>query len=173
MKLFHAAAATATFAPSLLDDTSRKGKAALAKQIASIIDEEGPVLIERLIRIVLARAGLTRLTASRRNHLLALVPRDLVRQARNGDLVAWPKPLASTQFRGYRVPGDPRGIAEIPYHELRNALVDLLRRSGDGLPSDEALHAVATTFGIATPTAVDRDRLAGVLAGAQAEGQLS
>ncbi len=146
-------------------------RARVQVDIDEILAAEAPVLVERLARIVAYRYGLNRLRESRRESIAALVPRVRVRKAPNGDLVAWHAGQEPGTWRSYRVPGDSREILDIPYEEIRNAMVDITRRS-HGIGEEDLLRQAANAFGVGRLASKVRPRLEKVLVAAIREGAL-
>ncbi|MFD6176394.1 MULTISPECIES: DUF3320 domain-containing protein [unclassified Isoptericola] len=174
---------SATFRPAdakarhdalLLDDDGARARARVRAEIADVVRVEGPVLADRLARVVAARFGLTRLRESRRVQLVGLVPRGLAREAANGDVVVWPDGVDPAAYDMVRAPeqGAKRDIADVPYPELRNAMVAVVR-AAHGVSAADALRETARTFGVVRLGAQVRDRLEGVLAAAVREGVLA
>ena len=65
-----------------------------------------------------------------------------------------------------------RDLADVPYEELRNALVDTARRAY-GLPDTRLVALTAAAFGVRRPSAAAAQRLADAIAVALREGALT
>ncbi|MBX9244991.1 hypothetical protein ICW40_09230 [Actinotalea ferrariae] len=141
-------------------------------EMDEVLAIEGPMLLDRLVRITARRFDLYSLRESRREALVAVVPSEQVRVAPNGDVVAWPRDLDPATWTGYRPPADgARDVADVPYDELRNAMVDVARRA-HGIERDDLVRQTAQVFGIARVASKVRPRLEGVLSAALTEGAL-
>src|SRR5699024_11085338 len=103
---FTAAATDARYESWMLDDMTRRSRSAVRSEILDVIQVEGPILADRLTRVVAARFDLSRVRRSRRDQLLALTPRDRRTPARNGDAAYWPERLDPAEFDISRVPTD-------------------------------------------------------------------
>src|SRR5699024_5718912 len=86
---FEAAPTTVRHGSWALDDETRSSRAAIREELVAVIQFEGPILAERLARIVAARFDLSRVREGRRRQILTHAPRGLARQAPNGDVVYW------------------------------------------------------------------------------------
>lgn len=159
---------------AILDETSTRVRSLVQQEIRDIVDAEGPIVEDRLLKIVAARFGFGTLRATRKDQLKNLIPRGLVTAAPNRDRIAWPDGCDPGTYVGYRVPeaGELRDLADVPYHELRNALVRNVR-AAHSLTEDEALREVAREFGYARFAAKARGRLDGVVDGAVKEGVIT
>jgi hypothetical protein len=166
-----APAATAVSGGEHLDLTGARSIGLVREQISEVIAAEGPVVVDRLLKTVASRFGLSKLHATRKEQLRALIGRDAVTVAPNGDVIAWPEGTNRTRYVGYRVPGPAghRDLADIPYPELRNALLHVVR-TAHGIGADDALRETAREFGITRLAAKVRERLLGVVSGALTEG---
>jgi hypothetical protein len=164
---------TPRFSRDVLDETGARGRELIRQQIRDVVTTEGPVVVDRLLKTVASRFGLSKLHSTRKEHLRQVVPHGMVDVAPNGDLIAWPETMAPDDFAGYRVPvlGGQRDLAEVPYQELRNALVHVVR-SAHGIGEDDALRETAHEFGVSRVAVKVRERLLGVIASAVEEGRL-
>ncbi|MHA7618118.1 DUF4011 domain-containing protein [Cellulosimicrobium cellulans] len=171
--VFTPAATTVRHGAWMLDDASGASRAKLRDELVEVVRIEGPVLVERLARVVAARFDLARVREGRREQILQRLPRGLAKRAPNGDVIAWPG-SDPTSYDTYRVPGpgEKREIADIPYHELRNAMVEAVR-GAHGMTTDDALRETARVFGILRLGAKVRERLEGTLTAAVNEGRLA
>ena len=160
-------------AAGVLDDPSPRNRALVAEEIRDVIAAEGPVLADRLARIVANRVGLRQVREARKDQILRLAPSDQRRTARNGDVVYWPLGADREATDAFRVgnTGAGRDISEVAYEELRNAMVFVVR-GAHGMEREDALRETAREFGTLRLGAKVRERLVGVLDGALAEGHL-
>lgn len=147
-------------------------KRTVLQEIEDIVRAEGPILADRLARVLAARFGLERVRQVRADEILALVPRQRIRRAANGDRIAWPDHIDEGGYQAFRVPvGGRRAIEEIPYHELRNAMV-AHARAAHGMQDADLMRATARTFGIQQLGSKVAERLRGVLAASVKSGDV-
>lgn len=170
---FRAASDSPRYASTVLDETGRRSGDLVRAELRDVVLTEAPILLDRLLKIVAARFGISRLRESRRKQLLSYVPRQAVDRAANGDLVVWVDPVDVTRFTGYRVAvGEKREITDVPYPEIRNAMVSLARRA-HGMHEEDLLRETAREFGVLRLASRVRPRLEAVLSAALDDGALS
>jgi DNA polymerase III delta prime subunit len=171
---FEPADATPRLSREVLDGTGARSRDLIREQIRDVVSAEGPVVVDRLLKTVASRFGLSKLHSTRKEDLRRVIPRGMVVVAANGDLVAWPENTRPDEFVGYRVPepGGQRELSEVPYQELRNALMHVLR-SAHGIGEEDALRETAREFGVTRVAAKVRERLLGVIASAVKEGRVT
>lgn len=142
-------------------------------EMDAVLAVEGPMLADRLVRITARRFSLYSLREARRQSLLDAIRPEQVRVSPNGDVVVWPRELDPATWTLHRRPvGEAREIADVPYDELRNAMVDVVRRA-HGIDRDDLLRQTAQAFGVARVASRVRPRLEDVLAAALTEGALT
>lgn len=142
-------------------------------EMDAVLAVEGPMLADRLVRITARRFSLYSLREARRQSLLDAIRPEQVRVSPNGDVVVWPRDLDPATWTLHRRPvGEAREIADVPYDELRNAMVDVVRRA-HGIDRDDLLRQTAQAFGVARVASRVRPRLEDVLAAALTEGALT
>ena len=165
--------ASQTLDSSILNNTSFHARSTVHKTVMRILDAEGPILMERLLRSTALEYGLTRLRESRKTELRTLVPPESIEIAANGDCVVWPANISRASYSGYRVPseGIRRDIGEVPYVELRNAMVTVIKRAYS-MSTEDALRETAREFGTTRLASKVRPRLETVLECAISEGIL-
>lgn len=170
---FQPADAASRFSRDVLDATGAQARDLIRQQIRDIVSTEGPVVVDRLLKTVASRFGLSKLHSTRKEQLRQLIPHGTVLIAANGDRVAWPENVRPDDFAGYRVPrpGGQRDLADVPYQELRNALVHVVR-SAHSLSEEDALRGTAHEFGVGRVAAKVRERLLGVIEGAIKEERI-
>ncbi len=107
------------------------------------VKAEGPVHRDRLARLAAAAHGLTRVTETRRDALLGLLPAELL----VGDFV-WPEGTAAADHTGFRrqAAGTDRPLEHVAPEEIGNAMRALCR-AGAGLGQDELFLRTAEVFG--------------------------
>ena len=136
------------------------------------INGEGPVHVDRLVRLVCASFETRKVTAARSTELAALIPKST--QTTEDGAVLWPARLNPTDWTGFRgaVDAEPRPSEHIPLRELANAMVAVLDANGP-MSRDELFGVtrrlfggkrvtpgVEARFGAALDEAVDQQRLA-------------
>jgi hypothetical protein len=114
------------------------------------IKAEGPVHVDRLVRLAAGAFGLGRVTESRRAALLAVLPPT----ALDGDWL-WPATVDRDSWTGFRrqAASADRPLEHVPPEEIANAMAALCR-AGMGMERDELLTQAALVFGYRrrTPT---------------------
>lgn len=140
--------------------------------IEAVLEAEGPILSDRLARVVLRRFGCAQARQVRIDEVLRLVGRGRIRTSPNGDRVAWPRSIDPASYTTFRVPGDKRTIDAIPYEELRNAMVGITRAS-HGISFDDLITQTGREFGVLRIGKDVRARLEKVLQRALAAGNLA
>ncbi|WP_222266039.1 DUF3320 domain-containing protein [Modestobacter marinus] len=133
------------------------------------IRAEGPVHRDRLARLTAGAFGLTRVTESRRDALLGLLPPS----ALDGDYV-WPKGVDRDSWTGFRRQASStlRPLEHVAPEEVANAMV-ALARAADGLPEDALFTATIGVFGHRRRTPAQQPLLEAALAHARASGRLA
>jgi hypothetical protein len=151
-------------------DNKREVQAAMRDVVAV----EGPMLSDRLARVVARRFGMERIRGERIADILKVAPRGLLHKSPNGDVVAWPDGTDPRSFTGFRMPedGSKRPVDDVPYPELVNAMVAHALAS-HGLRQDDLLRATARTFGTTQLGKKVRERLEPVLDAAVRSGDLA
>jgi hypothetical protein len=114
------------------------------------IKAEGPVHVDRLVRLAAGAFGLGRVTESRRTALLGVLPPS----ALDGDWL-WPAGLDRDTWTGYRrqTASADRPLEHVAPEEIGNAMAALCR-AGAGMQREELLTQAALVFGYRrrTPT---------------------
>ncbi|MDO8147497.1 DUF4011 domain-containing protein [Isoptericola sp. b515] len=141
---------------------SRAAAVVVRTMLLDVVEAEGPVAMERLVRIVGRRFGLTAVRASRAADIARLVPRALVRKSRLGTFV-WPEGVDPDSWTGYRQAGDEpaRKIDEIAPEEIAAAMRAVLRDQ-PGISKEATLRRTAAIFGPTRLSATTRARLEAV-----------
>lgn len=153
--------------PELADADGPRSYAAVADgtvDVARVLAVEGPVVFERLARMLAAAWGLSRVTDRARERVRAALPGEAVEV----DGVVWASREQMGAFRGFRVPGGvagegdgdgevaPRSAEELPAVEVENALLWLLRQH-QAIAAEDLAREAARRFGIQRLGAVVRD----------------
>ncbi len=111
------------------------------------IESEGPIEIDRLIRLVHGRFGVQRVSASRKQAILRFMPRGCQVTRFGGTRFYWPSHLDPDTWRGFRRSqgSADRKFDEIAPEEVANAIL-AARRQGRARNADE-VHQVARDLG--------------------------
>jgi hypothetical protein len=129
---------------SLLDELpASKPARAVRRVLQAGIKAEGPIHVDRLAKLTVGAFGLNRVTESRKQTLLSLLPPSAV----DGD-VLWPEGVDRATWTGFRrqVSSTDRPIEHVAPEEIANAMVALCRAAA-GMRRDELLTATAAVFG--------------------------
>lgn len=140
---------------------------AVRAAVAEVIEAEGPIEQDELLKKVANAFGLQRVREQRLVALRSLVPKDQCVTTSYGTHV-FPRPLisggvVSDDFTWYRVPDTGRReLASVAMEELRNMCRDIARRSG-GIAVQELARAALEELGYArASTATHHDAIARV-----------
>jgi hypothetical protein len=130
---------------------------------------EGPVHRDRLVRVAAAAFGLSRVSAARREALLALLPADTV----VGEHV-WPAGLDRSTWTAFRrqAGSADRPLEHVAPEEVGNAMAALCRADG-GLPREQLYAATLAVFGHRRRSPAQLPFLDAALAAAVAAGRLT
>jgi very-short-patch-repair endonuclease len=144
----------------------------LRTQIEAVLQQEGPVVFDRLAWLTAAAWDLSRVTDRVRDRIRSALPPTTVA---DGD-VLWADAAQRDTFRGFREPGDEeatqRPVEELPPVEIANAMCWLLRQHQALAPDDLAREA-ARCFGITRLGAVVKSTMAGVVEQMLGDGRLA
>lgn len=141
----------------------RAAAVAVRAQVMDVIAVEGPVAVDRLVRVVGRRFGLTAGRASRAADIARLVPRVQIRKSALGTF-AWPVEVDPAMWAGYRTPDvdGTRRFEEIAPEEIMNAMRVLLDMEPE-LDEEGLLRRTAAVFGLSRLSAGARARLVAVV----------
>ncbi len=126
----------------------------VADVVAEVVAAEGPVHVDRLVRLVAGAFGLTRVVEARRVAIMAqvngLVEHDVV----------WPTGMRPGEWGGYRrtPEGVERPLEHVPAREVVNAMV-AVSRGAAGMAVGELRREVLAVFGGRRVTASAAERL--------------
>ncbi|TFV48148.1 DUF4011 domain-containing protein [Blastococcus sp. TF02A_35] len=129
---------------SVLDELpASKAARAVRRVLQAGVKAEGPIHVDRLAKLTVGAFGLNRVTESRKQTLLSLLPPSAV----DGDYL-WPDGVDRATWTGFRrqVSSTDRPIEHVPPEEVANAMAALCRAAA-GMRRDELLTATAATFG--------------------------
>jgi uncharacterized protein DUF4011/restriction endonuclease-like protein/AAA domain-containing protein/uncharacterized protein DUF3320 len=137
----------------------------VAAVVAEIVAAEGPVHVDRLVRLVAGAFGLSRVVEARRVAILAQVGGLLAVR----DDVVWP----AGEWSGYRrtPEGVERPFEHVPVEEVVNAMVAVARGAA-GMEVGELRREVLAVFGGRRVTASAAERLGAALERGVAAGRL-
>ncbi|MFZ4842478.1 DUF3320 domain-containing protein [Mycetocola saprophilus] len=159
--------------PRVLDDLPRVAAvAAVRAQIHAMLEAEGPVHHQRLVRRIGEAFGLSRVTAGRAETILQAVPAELAR-TENGTFI-WPQGVIPNEYQLIRqASGDDRRSPEqIPLEEIANAMRRVAELSG-GMDDDTILREGLSIFGWLRLTSGIQERMNAALALASERGLVS
>jgi hypothetical protein len=133
------------------------------------IKAEGPVHVDRLVRLAAGAFGLGRVTESRRAALLAVLPP----AALDGDWL-WPAGLDRDSWTGFRrqAASADRPLEHVAPEEIGNAMAALCR-AGGGADREDLLTQTAQVFGYRRRTPTLTPLLEAALERALATGRLT
>ncbi|MCB2412006.1 DUF4011 domain-containing protein [Demequina sp. TTPB684] len=128
-----------------------------------IVAAEAPLSLDRLMKLIGLRAGLSRVVESRKAMIRPTIRSGLVHSTVLGEF-AFPQGVQPHEYRSFRVaaPGERRELADIAPHEILNAMKDVAV-TGHGAVAEEVLKETARLFGYTRLTAPVRELLAKVL----------
>jgi hypothetical protein len=121
-----------------------RARAQVTAVMREIVEAEGPVQLERLVRLTAGAFGLTRLSAGRIESIAQCVPSGM----RDGAGFVWTEGVDRAGWRTFRTASSsaPRPMDEIHPLELANAMVALCR-DAYGMSEDELLRETLAVFG--------------------------
>ncbi|MEO6082209.1 MAG: DUF3320 domain-containing protein, partial [Umezawaea sp.] len=116
----------------------------VAAVVAEVVAAEGPVHVDRLVRLVAGAFGLSRVVEARRVAILAQVGGPLA----VWDGVVWPEGVQPGEWSGYRrtPEGVERSFEHVPAREVVNAMVAVARGAA-GMEVGELRREVLAVFG--------------------------
>ncbi|GAA1383706.1 DUF3320 domain-containing protein [Pseudonocardia kongjuensis] len=136
---------------------ARAAAARVRAALAEVVEAEGPVRADRLASLVANAFDLSKVSESRREQILAHLPREL--RTDRAEPVVWPAGIDPGTWTGYRPAGESpsRRVEEIPLRELGNAMAALVV-AGAGMARPELHRETLRVFGLLrrTPAAVER-----------------
>jgi len=156
---------------SQLDDL-KTNEPQIRAAILEVIAVEGPIEIERLVKIVARRFDLRKVNARRLEDLGELVPADLISSSDLGEF-AWPAGTDRSTWREFRTSESlVRPIVAIAPEELTNA-AEAVVRAAHSIDRIDLIREVGTQFGAKAVTAPVRERISEALDWAVSAGRLA
>jgi REase_MTES_1575/Protein of unknown function (DUF3320) len=143
----------------------------LRTQIQTVLEQEGPVVFDRLAWITAAAWELSRVTDRVRDRIRSALPPTAIADGE----VLWADAAQRDAFCGFREPGadeaTQRAVEELPPVEIGNAMRWLLRQH-QALAADDLAREAARCFGITRLGAVVKSTMAAVIGQLLADGRL-
>src|SRR5690606_20751957 len=98
------------------------------RAVFAVVDAEGPVHVERLVRLVAASFGLSKVHENRHAAILKALPVSM----RPKEGFVWPEQVDPERWLTVRVPepGSSRPLKEVPLIEIANAMRVAAEESG-------------------------------------------
>ncbi len=109
------------------EDLDRTNSSSVRRVITDAVREtvetEGPIALDRLARVVAKRFGFDRVSAARKEFVIACVPAELIHTALLGTFV-WPHQIDHATWNGYRTTPEEatRSLSDIAPEEIINAM---------------------------------------------------
>jgi hypothetical protein len=127
-------------------DRDHRVKRLVRDALQEVIEFEGPIEIDRLIRLVHKRFGMDRVREGRRHLMARHIPTGIVRTEFDGTTFLWPSHQHPDSWRGFRWirTSNDRKFAEIAPEEVANA-IDEARRAGKARNNDELYRSTTST----------------------------
>ncbi|MGY1601611.1 DUF4011 domain-containing protein [Geodermatophilus sp. SYSU D00815] len=133
------------------------------------IKAEGPIHVDRLVRLTAGAFGLTRVTEARRTAILSVLPPSAL-----ADVWMWPDGVERSSYAAFRrqASSTERPLEHVPPEEIGNAMAALCRAAA-GMAREELLTQAAAVFGCKRRTPTLTPVLEAALDAALASGRLS
>jgi hypothetical protein len=141
--------------------------------LVDAVEAEGPIEVDRLVRLVAAGFGLHRVLAARHAAILAQLPVGLIADRASPDF-AWPASLDPLTWQGFRRTPDgvERPLEQISPREIGNAMVALCAAAA-GMTTDQLWAGTLEVFGFTRRSASQIARLEAALEVVLDSGRLS
>ncbi|WP_448627778.1 DUF4011 domain-containing protein [Geodermatophilus sp. URMC 64] len=155
---------------TVLDELpAAKSARAVRRVLTAGIKAEGPIHVDRLVRLTAGAFGLNRVTEARRNAILAVLPPSAL-----ADAWMWPDGADRAEYAVFRrqAASSERPLEHVPPEEIVNAMAALCRAAA-GMARDELLTQAATVFGYKRRTPTIAPLLEAALDAALADGRLA
>lgn len=153
---------------------SERVQAMVRTTLQEVAECEGPIQIDRLVRLTLNCFGFNRVAGDRGDALAPFVPKERCVSSPMGTYV-WPGGVDAASWRGYRSTqqsGD-REFAEICPEEIGNAMLHVLTATPAPLEGEELYRRAMTALGYRRLTEGIRSRLKDALVIAIQSGKVS
>jgi hypothetical protein len=136
---------------TVLDELpAAKSARVVRRLLTNGVKAEGPIHVDRLVRLTAAAFGLTRVTEARKSAILSVLPPSTLT-----DEWMWPEDLERSAYDVFRrqASSTERSLEHVPPEEIANAMVALCRAAA-GMEREELLTQAAAVFGYKrrTPT---------------------
>jgi hypothetical protein len=143
-------------------DYDPRARQQVVEVMVAIVEESGPISIERLCRRIVKAYGRTRLVADRLAQLRAMVPQNLRRDREESFL--WPSTRGPQDWSGFRTSDDikVRPLTDIALLEIANAMAYVATQAM-GIGEDELFRQTYKLFGGNRLTGPVRERFANAL----------
>jgi len=156
---------------TMLDSLDSRSRAQIASTLAQGANAEGPIHVDRLVKLLADGMGIGRLRAERADVIRRLIPGYLPRTEQG--TVIWPTDSDPETYSLYRTSyPDERSFQQIPRIELGNAMVPIVDQSM-GVSRDELFRLTVREFHAERVTKQVRERLESALMEAIARGRLA
>jgi hypothetical protein len=141
--------------------------------LVDAVEAEGPIEVDRLVRLVAAGFGLHRVLAARHAAILAQLPVGLIADRASPDF-AWPASLDPLTWQGFRRTPDgvERPLEQISPREIGNAMVALCAAAA-GMTTDQLWAGTLEVFGFTRRSAAQVARMEAALELVLESGRLS
>ncbi|MGY1806893.1 DUF4011 domain-containing protein [Blastococcus sp. SYSU D00669] len=155
---------------AVLDELPAAKSARVVRRVLTAgIKAEGPIHVDRLVRLTAAAFGLTRVTEARKNAILSVLP-----PSAPADGWMWPDGVERSAYAVFRrqAASSERPLEHVPPEEIGNAMLALCRAAA-GMERDELLTQAAAVFGCKRRTPTVTPVLEAALEAALAAGRLT
>jgi hypothetical protein len=155
---------------AVLDELPAAKSARVVRRVLTTgIKAEGPIHVDRLVRLTAAAFGLNRVTDARRNAILSVLPPSTL-----ADEWLWPEGLERSTYEVFRrqTSSTERPLEHVPPEEIVTAMTALCRAAA-GMEREELLTQAAAVFGYKRRTPTVTPVLEAALERALADGALT
>ncbi|RJP30144.1 MAG: DUF3320 domain-containing protein [Candidatus Omnitrophota bacterium] len=133
------------------DFYEKKTDKSIRQALLDVVNAEGPLAYNRLLRSVAGLWGIKRITAHVEKRLESLLPpNQIVMDRTENGIFVWPLKIKPAEYEIFRVSAedDPnsRAIDEIPPQEIGNAILAILQQQ-ISLPKSDLIRETACCFG--------------------------
>lgn len=136
-----------------------QAKLLIQKQIQRIIQNEGPIHAELILRRVAQEWGFARVASRIRRIIEANLPKAQAKTDLDGTPIFWPQQLDPSSYHHYRnAPAELRKLEEVPPTEIKNALLDILEKH-ISFPAEALAKEIASHLGVSRVTQAAQDHI--------------